>query len=120
MKTFGFVLAALAALASPLPASAHAQLDHAKPAAGSTLARPPSAVTIWFTQAVEPKFSSIVVLDAKGTEMQSGAVIRAPDNSAQLSIKLKPLPPGTYLVRWRVLSVDTHRSQGEFKFSVGP
>ncbi|MSP32816.1 MAG: hypothetical protein EXR03_08360 [Pseudolabrys sp.] len=27
---------------------------------------------------------------------------------------------GTYKVIWRVLSVDTHRSQGNFTFRVGP
>ncbi|HJS62184.1 MAG TPA: copper resistance protein CopC, partial [Pseudolabrys sp.] len=29
-------------------------------------------------------------------------------------------PPGTYKVFWRVLSVDTHRAQGDFTFRVGP
>jgi hypothetical protein len=37
----------------------------------------------------------------------------------ELRVALKPLPPGTYKVIWRVLSVDTHRTQGEFTFSVG-
>ena len=107
-------------MASPLPASAHAQLDHAQPAPGAKLAAAPNEVAIWFTEAVEPKFSSIVVQNAKGVAMQTGAATLAPGNSAQLSVKLKPLAPGTYKVLWRVLSVDTHRSQGSFSFSVGP
>jgi methionine-rich copper-binding protein CopC len=36
-----------------------------------------------------------------------------------LHVALKPLSPGTYKVIWRVLSVDTHRTQGDFTFRVG-
>jgi len=31
---------------------------------------------------------------------------------------LPPLPAGTYRVKWHVVSVDTHRTQGDFKFTV--
>jgi methionine-rich copper-binding protein CopC len=120
MHRIYFAFALLAVLASPLPAHAHAQLDHAQPAPGARLAVAPAVVDLWFTEAVEPKFSSIVVQNAKGVALQNGTVTRAPGNSAQLSIKLKALAPGTYKVLWRVLSVDTHRSQGSFSFSVGP
>ena len=34
--------------------------------------------------------------------------------------RIPDLPPGTYKVIWRVLSVDTHRTQGDFTFRVGP
>jgi methionine-rich copper-binding protein CopC len=27
--------------------------------------------------------------------------------------------PGTYKVNWRVLSVDTHRTEGNFTFRIG-
>jgi methionine-rich copper-binding protein CopC len=36
-----------------------------------------------------------------------------------MRIGLKPLPPGTYKVHWRVLSVDTHTTEGAFSFHVG-
>ena len=41
-------------------------------------------------------------------------------SAAQLRVPLKAMPPGTYKVIWRVLSVDTHRAQGDFTFRVGP
>lgn len=114
-------VALIAAIAfASAPAFAHAHLDHAQPAPGAKLATAPNEVAIWFTEAVEPKFSSIVVQNAKGVAMQTGAAALAPDNRAQLSVKLRQLSPGTYKVLWRVLSVDTHRSQGSFSFSVGP
>lgn len=118
MKRAAFLLAAVLALA-PVTALAHAHLDRAKPAAGSTVAAP-TEVSLWFTEAIEAKFSSIVVQDAKGTAMQTGKAEVAADNTANLKIKVKPLPPGVYKVMWKVLSVDTHRTQGSFTFTVGP
>ena len=111
-----FVVATL----SPIQALAHAHLDHAMPAPNSVQGQPPKEVTIWFTEALEAKFSTIVVQDAKGVAMQTGAATLAPGNTAQLRVPLKPLSPGSYKVIWRVLSVDTHRSNGEFSFKVGP
>ena len=35
-----------------------------------------------------------------------------------LQVPLKPLRPGTYRVKWRVLSVDTHVTEGDFTFRV--
>jgi copper resistance protein C len=104
----------------PVAAFAHAHLDHASPAAGSTVAKSPDEVSLWFTEALEAKFSTIEVRDAQGKSVQAGSATLARDNTAQLRVPLKPLPPGTYKVIWRVLSVDTHRTQGDFTFRVGP
>lgn len=104
----------------PAAALAHAHLDHAQPAVGAKLTQAPPEVSLWFTEAIEPKFSSIVVRDAKGTAVQDGKVEGAADNTAELKIKLKALKAGTYKVTWKVLSVDTHRTQGSFSFTVAP
>jgi copper resistance protein C len=111
---------ALCAALPITPALAHAHLDHAAPAAGSTVAPAPKEVVIWFTEALEPKFSSIEVRDAKGASVADGKATLDPGNTAELRLPLKALTPGTYKVIWRVLSVDTHRTQGDFTFSVGP
>jgi len=118
MKRRTLWLAAALVLA-PVAALAHGHLDHAKPAVGSTVAAP-TEVSLWFTEAVEPKFSTIAVQDAKGTAMQVGKAEVAADNTANLKIKVKPLPPGVYTVTWKILSVDTHRTQGTFSFTVRP
>lgn len=113
--------AAVAGLAlAPVMALAHAQLDHASPAVGSTVAQPPKEVALWFTEALEPKFSTIEVRDAQGTAVQAGPATLARGNTAQLRVPVKLLAPGTYTVIWRVLSIDTHRTQGKFIFRVGP
>ncbi len=37
-----------------------------------------------------------------------------------LHASLKPLAAGTYKVVWRVVSVDTHITNGDFTFKVAP
>jgi len=120
LNRLALAVVCLASILLPLRAHAHAHLDHSSPATGSVLATAPKEVAIWFTEALEPKFSTIEVHDAAGAAMQVGPATLAPDNTAELLVTLKSLPPGTYKVIWRVLSVDTHRTQGEFDFKVGP
>jgi len=118
MKRFSITVAALAALAlSNANASAHAMLDSANPPVGSSQAAAPKEVVLTFTSNIEPAFSTIEVRSASGAAMQTG---KAAGKGAQLRVGLKSLPPGTYTVTWRALSVDTHRTQGNFTFRVGP
>jgi methionine-rich copper-binding protein CopC len=96
-------------------ADAHAQLDHASPAVGSTVGSSPGQVTLTFTQALEPKFSSAEVRNSAGARVDTGH--SASGNT--LSVSVKGLAPGAYAVSWHVLSVDTHKTQGSFSFHVG-
>jgi len=112
-------IAAFGSLLSSTAAFAHAHLDHATPAPGSTIKPAPSEVVLSFTEKLEPKFSSIEVRDGKGAAVQTGKA-HTGGGAAELRVALKPLPPGTYKVIWRVLSVDTHRTNGSFTFRVGP
>ena len=77
-------------------------------------------VILWFTEQLEPAFSTIEVRDASGAVVSSGKASVDPKQRTQLRVPLKILDPGTYKVNWRVLSVDTHRTQGDFTFRVGP
>ena len=80
---------------------------------------PPQAISLWFTQTVEPAFSTIEVRDAAGARVDTGkASVDAADRKL-LRVPVKPLPPGAYTVRWHVLSVDTHITEGNFSFHVG-
>jgi methionine-rich copper-binding protein CopC len=97
-------------------AHAHAFLDHANPRVGSTVRTAPRQVTLWFTQKLEPSFSSAQITDGSGARVDQGARI----SGMQIHVPVKSLPPGTYRVRWRVLSVDTHTTEGSFSFRVGP
>ncbi len=118
MRQFTIAIALLMSIVATR-ALAHAHLDHASPAVGSTVATAPSAVLLWFTETLEPKFSTVEVHNAQGAAVQAGKATVDPANGAELRVSLKSLPPGTYKVIWRVLSVDTHRTQGDFSFTVG-
>jgi copper resistance protein C len=97
-------------------AFAHAMLDHAEPRVGNKVATPPREVALWFTQKLEPAFSTITVTNAAGQRVDTGKT-RVSGN--QMSISLRPGGTGTYHVTWHALSVDTHTTDGNFTFQVG-
>jgi methionine-rich copper-binding protein CopC len=97
-------------------ASAHAFLDHAEPRVGNKVASAPREVTLWFTQKLEPAFSTVSVTNPAGQRVDSGKVRIS---GSQMSVSLRPGGAGTYHVTWRVLSVDTHTTDGSFTFQVG-
>jgi methionine-rich copper-binding protein CopC len=99
-------------------ARAHAFIDHADPAAGGKVQKSPNEVRIWFTEKIEPVFSSIKVLDASGKQIDKGDTRADPANRALLHLSLPPLKTGTYKVVWRVVSMDTHVTKGDFTFQV--
>ncbi|MGA7389830.1 MAG: copper resistance protein CopC [Pseudolabrys sp.] len=119
-RFFIIIVALLNFLLPAAPTLAHAMLDHANPRVGSSQPTGPREVTLWFTQNLEPAFSTIEVRNETGAVVSSGKAQVDRADRTQLRVALKPLPPGTYKVIWRVLSVDTHRTQGDFTFRIGP
>jgi copper resistance protein C len=97
-------------------ASAHAMLDHAEPRVGNNVATAPHEVKLWFTEKLEPAFSTITVTNAAGRRIDSGKVRVSGD---LMSIPLRPCGAGTYHVSWHAVSVDTHTTDGTFTFQVG-
>jgi methionine-rich copper-binding protein CopC len=96
-------------------ARAHAFLDHSSPLVGSTVPSAPRQLTMWFTQNLEPAFSTVEVTGPNGARVSGRARISA----NTMRVGLRPSGPGTYHVRWHALSVDTHTTEGSFSFSVG-
>ena len=97
-------------------AHAHAFLDPAEPRVGSTVPAAPKEVALFYTQKLEPSFSSVEVSDANGARVDLG---KPQISATTMRVGLKPLPPGTYKVHWQVLSVDTHTTEGTFSFQIG-
>lgn len=114
------VLALLSLLMASSTASAHAMLDRAEPRVGSEVAKSPEQVRIWFTQQPEHAFSTIKVLNSDGKQVDKNDTRTDPDDSKALVVSVPSLPPGTYKVVWKVLSTDTHRTEGSFKFTIKP
>jgi copper resistance protein C len=97
---------------------AHAFLKDAEPKVGSTIQTSPSEVRIRFTENIEPAVSSVQVLDASGKEVDKRDLHLDRSDHALLHISLPQLGVGTYKVVWRVVSVDTHVTNGNFTFRV--
>jgi methionine-rich copper-binding protein CopC len=95
-------------------AQAHAFLDHADPRVGSTVATP-AQVELWMTEDLEPSFTRIQVFDSQGREIDRKD---AKVSGATMIVSLPKLGPGTYLVKWKAVATDTHKTTGTFKFTV--
>jgi copper resistance protein C len=113
----GLVIATV--LSGAVAAYAHAHLARANPAAGATVAVAPSEVTLGFSQKLEPKFSTVVVRDASGKQVDKGDPRVDEVDPSLLKVSLPTLAAGRYKVEWRVTSVDTHSSKGDYVFRVG-
>jgi methionine-rich copper-binding protein CopC len=85
---------------------------------GSTVHALPSQVKLWFTQELEPAFSTAQVSDSSGKRIDLGDGRVDGTDRTLLSVSLPSLAPGKYRVSWRVLSVDTHATEGDFSFDV--
>lgn len=106
---------ALLILLAP-PAWAHAGLVGTDPADGQVLAEPPAAVTVTFTEPIRLADSGNQLLDAAGDQVP--ATVLARDDTVVFAPDA-PLADGSYIVSWRVISVDTHPVAGGILFSVG-
>jgi hypothetical protein len=101
-------------------AQAHAFLDHADPKVGSAVRAAPSQVRLRFTQALELPLCVVAVSGPAGFG-GSGPVKAVPGDKQAIAVSLRaPIPPGAYVVRWRVVSADTHTTEGDFTFKVRP
>src|SRR5262249_34957164 len=115
VATVRIALACAITLASSGAALAHAALHHTTPEAGSAVSESPHEVTLTFTDTLEAAFSSADVTDSRGARVDEG---KSRVNGNTIRISLKTLSPGSYRVQWRAVSVDTHKTEGSFTFSV--
>lgn len=127
-------------------AAAHAYLKASDPPEETTINAAPTAVRLIFTEPVEIRFSIFKVyrldidpgmemrrvnaaagalmsnvLQKRGDEAEraDAGVDAASRTTTDVAIKLKPeLKAGSYVVMWRVLSIDTHTTQGFFVFTL--
>lgn len=118
------LIGVLLVLALPLcrggEAEAHASLDHAVPAVGSTVRASPAELRLWFTKELEAAFSTARVVDGSGKQVDGKDPRVDRTDRTVLKLSLPPLEPGLYRVIWRVLSIDTHVTEGDYTFRVAP
>jgi copper resistance protein C len=110
-------LAPVALAALTCGAVAHAMLEKAEPAAGAVVRGAPATLRLVYSESLEPAFSGVTVTDSAGRAVASGAPAIS---QSTMSVGLKPLRPGQYRVSWHAVSVDTHRTEGAYTFTIAP
>lgn len=121
MRHVAFVAITVAVLSVGVTAAfAHAHLKRSEPVAGSTIHGSPSVVKLWFTEALEPAYSTMRVMADRGEQVDKGDVSVDVNDHKILKVSLPSLPPGSYTVLWHAVSVDTHTTEGKFTFKVAP
>ncbi|MGK9173022.1 CopC domain-containing protein YobA [Yokenella regensburgei] len=105
-------------LTTPL-AFAHAHLKTQIPAASSQATTNVKALTLNFSEGIEPAFSGLTLTDSKKQTIRTGKATHDKDNDTQLVVPLEQsLQPGVYNVDWHVVSVDGHKTRGTYSFTV--
>jgi len=116
-----FVIAVLGVIAAAMRVEAHAFLVRGEPRVGSKVNKAPAEVRVWFSETVQANASNIQVFDVSGKQVDKRDTHPDGANHAILCISLIPtLTSGTYKVVWRVTSMDTHVTGGDFHFQIMP
>jgi methionine-rich copper-binding protein CopC len=114
----GFALLAASLVAAS--ANAHPTLKSASPPAEGGAVGSPTEIRLSFSEGVIAKFSSVELKDQAGKSIATGKVATDPKDQKQLVVPLQaPLQVGTYTVRRKIASVDTHHMNGTYSFKVG-
>ena len=119
MKPFLSLTALLFALVMGSDANAHAFLLKSDPSVGATVTAP-KTLRLEFSEAVELAFSGIDVANGRGGAVPTQNVRLNGNDHKVLLADVPPLSAGAYRVKWHVVSVDTHRTEGDFAFNVKP
>ena len=99
-------------------AAGHAMLQRTEPRVESRVKRSPDEVKLYFNEPIEPAYSSVRVVNDRGQQVDRRDSRVDSSNPVLLRVTLPDLPPGTYRVRWRVLSVDADVTEGGFTFRI--
>lgn len=125
MRTFRIVfLATVLAFACAPGAWAHARLLRSEPKSGAEVNPAPKQIDLWFNELLEEGFNTVIVFPVadltaeKKNNFVKGKPVVDPKDHTHLSIKLAALPPGEYIIEWRVLSRDGHSAPGRSKLTV--
>ena len=117
-RALGAMLFVLGTLSAP-SVWAHAHLQQQIPAANSEVSPAPTALTLNFSEGIEPGFSGVTLTGPDKRIIPVGKAARSESDNAQLIIPLnETLRGGLYTVEWHVVSVDGHKTKGQYQFSV--
>ncbi|MGM0883371.1 MAG: CopD family protein [Bacillota bacterium] len=97
--------------------SAHAYILQSTPLQDAELTDSPSIIRIKFTEKIDTKLSTITLQNSADGSQIPGTL--SSEGDATLLYTIPKLDKGIYKVSWQVLSLDTHITDGSFRFAVG-
>jgi copper resistance protein C len=106
-----------ALLLAVAPAFAHSHPITMVPAKDATVTAP-TEVSVTFSEALEPKFSSLQLVDDKHTVVSKAVSVVDPADAKHQTLALPKLPPGVYTVHWVTTALDGHRLEGNYSFTI--
>ncbi len=110
--------ALLGALVMPTLGFSHAIMVKSQPVADTTIPEAPKQIDVWFNDKVGSEYKALAVINSAGKRVDNKDIIQETFDQSHLYITVPDLPPDTYIVRYRVVSLDTHIVTGKFKFIV--
>lgn len=120
LRLFLPALLILAALSTrPATVWAHATLVRSAPGQNAVLAVAPTQIRLWFSEPIDPTARALEVRGPDGRRIDVGRASVAQDNDSEMVGAIHAVRNGTYVVRWKVISADTHVVSDTFEFSVG-
>jgi methionine-rich copper-binding protein CopC len=110
------VVGAFITIATPLAASAHAEFVSSIPADKSTVSGTPAEIVLTFNASLDPKKSSIILLDSSSSQVAKAGVDPADDKVMRLTPPT--LQPGAYEIDWTSVALDGDLLRGKVAFTV--
>ncbi len=104
----------------PHEAHAHAALVKSDPGRRAMLASSPVKIRLWFNEKLEPAYSTVRLLDGSDSVIATDAAVVEGENPKLISLAIPALKPGSYRVKYRVLSLDGHVVESSFSFTIRP
>ncbi len=110
----------LACVLLPTPAAAHLQLESSSPAKGATVRSSLTEIRITFTQGVEPRYTSVTLLDNAGNALALGTLVPVGEGKTRDFVYrlTHPVVSGDFVVQWKTAGADGHVVSGSFDFTV--
>lgn len=103
---------------SSLPVFSHAIMVKSQPEENATLTVSPKQIDVWFNDKVGSEYKALAVIDSTGNRVDNKDVQQELLDAAHLYCTIPTLPAGTYTIRYRVVSIDTHIVTGKFQFTI--